>query len=371
MNILYATNSRIPTPKAFGAQIMHTCAQFAALGTNVELVIPARRNVVGTDAFSYFNVPKSFSIRTLWVPDFLSRGKNFRKLAFFADYVFFVFGLLFFPIPTETNVIYLRDYPLAFCFSKRRKTVLEVHDLRRPALHIRAAKRVSLVVAISKGVKDALIEHGIEEQKIIVAPDGVDLASFAQVETQAESRKRLGIPLDKKVALYIGRLDGWKGTDTFFEAGKLLPDDILTVAIGGEEHQLEPLRLRYPKTLFLGPRPYAEVANNEAAADVLVLPNSGRDEISVRYTSPLKLFTYMASGKPIVASDLPALREVLTDESAYFFSADDSRALARTVEEVSNHPSEAEMRGHLAQQIVTRYSWATRAERIIAAMGKV
>jgi len=53
------------------------------------------------------------------------------------------------------------------------------------------------------------------------------------------------------------------------------------------------------------------------AADVLVLPNSAKDENAAKYTSPLKAFAYLASGKPIVASDVPALHEVLKDNALF------------------------------------------------------
>jgi glycosyltransferase involved in cell wall biosynthesis len=102
-----------------------------------------------------------------------------------------------------------------------------------------------------------------------------------------------------------------------------------------------------------------------AAADALVLPNTALDIISARFTSPLKLFAYMASGKPILASDLPSIREVLDDTCAYFFTPDDAQNLARGVEKVLSDATGAAERGHEAREKVKAYSWKARAARIL------
>lgn len=108
-----------------------------------------------------------------------------------------------------------------------------------------------------------------------------------------------------------------------------------------------------------------ELPANQAAADVLVLPNTGTDETSVRFTSPLKLFTYMASGRPIVASDLPSIREVLDEQSAYLVTPDDAQALARGI---TRALSDTGGRSARAFQLVQRYSWDERARGILAAL---
>jgi putative flippase GtrA len=163
--------------------------------------------------------------------------------------------------------------------------------------------------------------------------------------------------------MYIGRLDGWKGVGTLLEASTFVPETQVVV-IGGEEAQVEALRAQYPKVQFLGYRSYGELADNQAAADVLVLPNTAKDETSVRFTSPLKLFTYMASGKPIVASDLPSLREVLDEESAYFVAPDDARELARGIKQALGDPN-AETKAHHARHKVAHYTWSARARTIL------
>ena len=171
------------------------------------------------------------------------------------------------------------------------------------------------------------------------------------------------MPLEKKIALYVGRIEAWKGTDILFKAAEYL-DDVQVVAIGNGPEAIADLQKRYPRVTFLGVRPYPEIADNQAGADVLVLPNSGREEISARFTSPLKLFTYMASKIPMVVADLPSMREVLSEKEAYFFRADDSHDLARVIREALADEKRNE-RAASAYAKVAHYSWSARAQRIL------
>ena len=103
------------------------------------------------------------------------------------------------------------------------------------------------------------------------------------------------------------------------------------------------------------------------SADVLVLPNSNREKLSRAYTSPMKLFEYMASGRPIVASDVPSLREILDETNCYFFTPDDPESLAQVVITTINNP-EAQKKADKARKDVEKYSWDKRAVAIMEFM---
>ena len=105
------------------------------------------------------------------------------------------------------------------------------------------------------------------------------------------------------------------------------------------------------------------------AADALVLPNKKEEKISELYTSPLKLFEYMASGRPIIASDLPSLREVLDENSAVFFESGDSSQLAESIKNILNNENLGRSISSRAFEKVKNHTWENRAKKILDFVG--
>jgi len=108
----------------------------------------------------------------------------------------------------------------------------------------------------------------------------------------------------------------------------------------------------------------ALVADLLSQADVLILPNTA-SAISTRFTSPLKLFEYMAAGRPIVASDLPSIREILRDgENALLVEPGNASALAAAIQRILADPELAAALARAALDQVPAYSWERRAQRL-------
>jgi glycosyltransferase involved in cell wall biosynthesis len=361
MRFIYVANIRLPTEKAHGVQIMKTCEALARQGARVTLVVPARRTPLSKDPFTYYGVEPLFTIVRLPVIDLIALG----RMGFWLESLSFSIFALGYVLTRPADIFYSRDeLPLFLISFFRNNTVWESHGGRLNFLIRRLLRICSGIVVITKGLEEFYALR--TKLGILIAPDGIDANSFENPESKEAARARLGLPFDKKIALYVGRLDGWKGTDTLFEAARLLPSDIQIVAIGGEERQVEALKDRYPGVLFLGFRPYRELANNQAAADMLVLPNTGKDETSVRFTSPLKLFSYMAAGKPILASDLPSLREILSEKNAEFFVPDDPRSLAQAMENLFDNEERMRRIALQAKAEISHYTWDARATRILS-----
>lgn len=363
MKVLYLANARLPTDNAHGVQIVKTCEALAKAGAEVTLLRPWRINRHKGDIYELYRVEKNFRIVTLPSLDISILG----WLGFWVQTLSFTLFAFLYLLVRRFEAVYSRDeVPLFFASLVSRKTYWESHTGRYNALIARLLRRVAGIVVITQGLKEFYIGKGVPSQKILVAPDAVSLEDFAVTETREEARLRLGLPQDKKIALYVGKLDGWKGVETLCAASMYLPDDVRVVVIGGEPEEIAKLKKDAPAVTFLGWRPYRELPDNQAAADVLVLPNSGKSEVSARFTSPLKLFTYLAAGKPIVASDLPSIREVLDDGSAFFFRADDAHSLAAAISDALAHPVEAAEKIRVAQQHVQRYTWSQRSRIILA-----
>ncbi|MBV9159687.1 MAG: glycosyltransferase [Candidatus Kaiserbacteria bacterium] len=365
MRILYVAAVRMPTEKAHGLQIMKMCEAYTRLGHEVTLVVPDRENVIREDPFAYYAIKTRFGIEKLRAPEFIP----YDMITYWWHRLVFAFAAWRFTRQARCDVIHTRDELIALFLSfGGTPYIFEVHEGRWNMLMRRAARKARSMPVLTHGLAAYFAAHGVAPHKLMVSPDAVDLGDFAHPESRESSRARLNLPKEKKIALYIGLIDAWKGTDTFFAASAHVPDDILLAVIGGKDDQIAPLKTKYPKVLFLGSRPYRELANNQSAADVLVLPNSGKHAISSRDTSPLKLFTYMASGRAIVASDLPSLREVLDERTAEFFTPDDADSLARAIARVLENAAHADSLARAAREKVTAYTWEARAEHIIEAI---
>lgn len=361
MKLLYLANIRFPTEKAHGVQIMKMCEAFARAGVEVELAVPNLQSDIPEDPFSYYAITTRFPITRLPVLECGARG----RIRFYIQTFSFALSALFFLRKRSCDVIYGRDEVvlLATRVFGWKKTVWEAHGYFNVVVR-RMLRTCPLIVVTSRGIKDFYSAKG-SRARILIAPNGIDLGDFTPPTDKGIARRRLGLPLDAYIAMYIGRLDGWKGVQTFCEAADFLTKDIILVAIGGEPDQVPTMKKRYPKIIFLGFKPYRDLAHNQAAADVLVLPNTGKDEISRSRTSPLKLFSYMASGRPIVASDLPSTGEIIGPASARLVQADNPRALAEGILALSRNPAEAERLSHQAFRDVAAYSWTRRARNIL------
>jgi len=180
--------------------------------------------------------------------------------------------------------------------------------------------------------------------------------------------------------MYTGHLYDWKGAGVLLETAKQFPisnfqfsKDILFVFVGGTDNDIKNYELRfknYENIRFEGRKPHGEIPIWLKAADVLVLPNTAKEKISKYYTSPLKLFEYMAAQKPIVASDLPSLREILNENNSVFVKPDDPEALAQGIKKVLQNPELADKISKQAFLDIQDYTWQKRAQKILNFMKK-
>ena len=378
MKLIYLANVRIPTEKAHGLQIMKMAEAFRNCGHDLELWIARRFNTqfAGVDPFAYYRVAGRFGVRRLWLLDMVETGRSFRGWSVVIQNSSFALSAFCCLVGRRFDLLYSRDQFALFLLSFFRKNLVwEMHEFPRSHrwLYRRLMKRLRAVVVITSQLKVLVIAQGVDAAKVIVAPDGVDLDAFAISETKQQCRLRLGLPGDKRLVVYTGHLWSWKGVYVLATAAAFLPADCLVVFVGGMEYDLEKLKRfvaerNVPRIQFVGLRPPAEVASWLAAADCLVLPNSGKKEISRLYTSPLKLFEYMAARRPIVASKLPAILEVLNERNAILVEPDEPQALAAGIEQALKNEAFSAMIVKQAFADVQGFTWQQRAQRILLAL---
>ncbi len=178
------------------------------------------------------------------------------------------------------------------------------------------------------------------------------------------------LPQDKKIILYAGSfyLYDWKGVDVLLEvAQKLNAENWLFVLVGGNAKEIKEIQNKYQleNILLVGHQPQNEIPIYLKAADILVLPNKKGFEASEKYTSPLKLFEYMASGRPIVASDLPSIREILNENNAVLVEPNNAKALAEGIKKVLSNPELVDKISQKAYEDVKNYTWGKRVSQIL------
>ncbi len=375
MKLLYIANARIPTEKAHGLQIMKMCEAFADQGIKVELIIPKRINSFKENPFSFYEVRKNFKIQKLPCLDFLWLP-FFKTFSFGLESWSFAKAAAIYGFFKKSAIFYTRDALIVFFLSFLGKPVFyEIHVVPQGGLWLHGLvwQKSSGIIAISEGIKKELVNSGINPNKILVARDAVDLAKFQILLSKEQARKELKLPVNKKIAVYTGHLYDWKGAGLLAGAAKILPDMEIYL-VGGTKDDIEKYKLKYQSSLLAGRQGNLKIVGWQPpqriplwlkAADVLVLPNSAKEKIGAEYTSPLKLFEYMASGTPIVASDVPALREVLGTKEAFFFVPDNEESLRQVIQRVFSDYGAAGARSRLAQEKVKEYTWNKRAGIIL------
>lgn len=363
--IFYVANVRMPTGKAHGIQVAKMCEAFASGGAAVTLVVPKRSESPG-DIASAYGVAQNFRVVYLPVINLPLRWPGSFALETLS---FAVMARLWLRRQKEKAILYTRGEMSLFLtplLASRFSLVWEAHiKPPHPQRYHATAKRAVALVVVTKYFKEEIpnLWH-IPKEKVLYVPDGVSLEDFSDMQPKEEARKILSLPLDKKIVLYAGSDVAWKGVDILRGASELLPEDVLVVFVGS----IAPDAHASSRRLFVGPRPHTEMSLWFAAADALVLVGNPKSDIARYYTSPLKLFEYMASNRPILAADLPSFRDIVSQANAFIFEPS-VEACAKMIRYALSNPDIAQARAKQAQEDIKEFSWHKRAQKILSFIG--
>ena len=389
--LLYISFMRLPTEKAHGLQIMQNCEAFAAAGCDVTLWVARRWNTRELrqvkDPYHYYGVAPNFAIRRipcidlfpLFPPDSLgARG------AFYVLILSYALAALFPLLFSRAEIYYSRDELLLALLTRvksRRSLAYEAHQYapagRGAALQRFVVARVGSVIAITGLLRQDLVgQRGADSARAIVAHDGIRRGRFTDLPALAEARRQLGWSHDAFIVGYLGRLHTIgldKGVGKLVDALAALGDAQLALVGGPDEMALQ-LRERWLERglpeehfLYVGHVPPAEAPLYLRAFDVCAMPLPFTAHFA-HYASPLKLFEYMAAGRAIVASDLPAWSDVVSnEETALLLPPQDIAAWAAAVKRLKDDPNLRRQLGERARErVLAHYTWRARAERILA-----
>ena len=226
------------------------------------------------------------------------------------------------------------------------------------------------VVTLGAAMRAEIVSRGVAPERVVLVPNGVDEHFLAPLVDKEQVRRRLGIPAAELVVGLISTLYPHEGVLTLLRAAAILRDqgvDVRVVVVGagsdsGAMHALvDELRLA-DRLTAPGQVPVSEIRDWFDALDVFALPRI--DSRVTRLVSPLKPVESMARGVPVVASDLPALAELIgSGERGVLVTPDDPAALAKGLAELIDDRLRAGL-GSAAREWVAgcrTWAYATRA----------
>ncbi|MGO3877171.1 MAG: glycosyltransferase family 4 protein [Corynebacterium sp.] len=231
---------------------------------------------------------------------------------------------------------------------------------------LEAAEKAAVVIQLSEVTKRELVALGIPEGKITILPNAVPQYELNRSFSKSQVREELNLPRTTLIGA-VTSIVQYEGLDDLIRAMAFLPQ-IKCVLIGDGEAKLgleelaEELGLE-DRVLFLGKKPSESIWKWYAALDVFVVPRKNQEVC--RTVTPIKTILAQANGIPVVASDLPALREV-TGNLASYAQPENPKALADVIlSTINRNPSEANGLADEAKNWVKNRTWDTNAARLI------
>ncbi|MBA3887317.1 MAG: glycosyltransferase family 4 protein [Acidobacteria bacterium] len=421
MRITYFADIRFPLERANGIQTMETCHALAVRGHHVTLAVRPDTRKPARDPYAFYGLPRHERLRIEVAP--VSGPAMARRLGYLAFAAGRGMGR------GRADVLFTRDLGVAsmmlgFPRALRPPVVYESHgyapdvasalpDLVATATRPSRSKLRRLTsrearvwrdaegyVTITRGLADELARRHGPRDRIAVVPDGARIRPPGGSSTPdgratpdrsvkpapahdeggqtSNFAKNGDLTPPPGVVGYAGHLYAWKGVDVLLRALARVPAARgLIVGGHGVEPDLGRLKAQAEelgiaeRVTFTGLVEPEQVPAYLERSDVLALPNP-ESAISTHFTSPLKLFEYMAAGRAIIASDLPAIREVLRHEvHALLVPPGDAEALGAAIERLLGDRVLAGRLAAAAQQTVVDYGWDRRAERLEALFTQV
>ena len=375
LRVLYVGSHPLFTKGASAIHMLKMCQAMANLGIDIECVLPGR--IKKEKLFEYYDIKTTFRITSVSLASGPARrplhgllstiyAKRKRKNYDFVltrDLIFSYFSTTVFGIPT----VYDAHHPPVNWIAER----IIGSFSRSPSLLGMSFN--------SDGLRGIYSRLGIAGRNPFVAPNGVEQKMLEEKYDISLLRTQLGLPLGKKIVCYCGNTYKGRGIELLVRAAKRMPD-VEFVIVGGREWDnlfwremaREAGARNFRMEGFVSQR---KVSTYLGASDVLVMPYSSGMTIedgteAGEFTSPLKLFEYMAAGKPIVATGVPSVLEILrSGENSIVAPPDDEEKFFEVLGLVLGDSELCARISEGARSDAGEYTWEKRVEKIIERVG--
>ena len=368
MKLLYAFPEPLPLPRARAVQVENAVASLADAGVGITLAYVPVANVdpLGSVLRPPISGVQLLPLSRAWpaplncLPPF-SRWHSVR-----------LFGarLKTEIVVRQPDCLFVRHLKLADLLLAARlpmPLIYEAHEVFAETATARRRVRIAdqerrvvagatAVVCNTVATATRLTQLYGAPRHLLVLPNGVVLPESLTDKPWNECKRHV---------VYSGSFFGWKGVEDLVTAAGRLPDFRIAL-VGGDAEQIAHLNRKLSiggaEVEFFPRLPHSQVMERLAASCIAVLPN--RPDPDSAFTSPIKLFEYMATGCAIVAADLPVFREVLSPEDAIWFKAGDADSLSNALHQLGNNPQLARQVGERGRKNSKKFTWAARANRL-------
>ena len=382
MKIGVFSDADIPSLWAHSFSVMKTAQGLAALGHDTR-VITANSLRAALNRRQYPDLGAHYGIsqklELTWLPPSLrgfitSQTQNDAK---FAQRAARLAGR------QALELVYARSYLTPVLTAQAGlPTVVETHTTNYDNPHLAGIHKIARLpafrglVTIHADIAQEHARRGVPEAKLLVLEDGVDLERFFIADDRAHWRRQLELDPALHYAVYAGHLYVDKGIEVILRTAQALASraDLVFLLVGGfpedqkrwqdwcKERGLANVR-------FTGFVPNSYVPGYLKAADCLLLPfrlDQKHTVMDIHTTSPLKLFEYMAAGRPIVATGVPTVAKVLEHgHSGLLVPPGDQEGFGRALLSLLDDPGLASVLAAAAWRQVQPYSWTERCRRIL------
>ena len=371
--VYYVANARMPSSRAYGIQLAKMCEAFLKNGASLELVVPRGRGAASSIE-EFYGLHNRIPVRRLpgfvWWPR-TRLGFNLNSFIFsLAATVYLIAQSL----RDRRSILYTIDldqFSFLPLLASRMPCFSELHSAKRDnAIYRIFFRSVRGLIVINERIKhDLMSRFGVPPEKILVAPNGIDIEMFKKSLSREEARRALGIPESAHAVVHTGRFYDWKGLRIIVGAARRLGGRASFYLVGGTKEEFSSVtgEREIPENVICsGYRSYPEMPRWLAAADVLLALGTKENDYSYTQTSPMKLFEYLASGRQIVASRTPANAEIVSDAEAWFYEPDSAEGLAAAVGTVfESNTEKVAIRTARPLRKAEFYSWSNRAASVM------
>lgn len=369
--VLYVGSPPLFSKGASSIHMLKMCQAMDRLKFEVELLLPGYFSK--EKLFRYYGITSDFKVRSIPFTELIAR-----------QLVHGITSSLYVLLSGEKyDFIITRN--LVFCYIACLILKLPViYDAHHPPVNRIAGLMINsfsnsksfLGMSFnSKGLYEIYSKGVIDNCNIVVSHNGVDLEDYNKDFNNLEFRNKSNIPAEKKIICYSGNTYPGRGIENLISAAGIL-DEVFFLVVGGLEKDnskyKEEINRRGLKNIRIeGFVEHQKVSEYLLVSDILIIPYSEdvtiKDGTSVKdFTSPIKLFEYLAAGKPIIAAELPSICEVLNDtENCLMMKPGDTSDMVAKIKMLLESEKLRTRLSENAKLDSNKYSWEQRVKTIV------